>query len=244
MVNWAEEWQVFLLGAQLALLVVAAIVAWVQVREAKSLREEQARPFVVVDFEMQRSVFYVLVITNLGSTLARDVRIEFSPNLATTLNFSFSDMKVFSDGIPTLAPGKSLSTLFDRAPSRAEAGLPMVYEAVVSYIDETRVRRGDKPYRESYTLDLEIFHNLMEIVRKDSNDVHKQLENMNRTFSKWSRSGGGLLAYSGAESKAENERLNRELQEDAEEAEWASWTRSERLRRGIRRMLRLKRPRP
>jgi hypothetical protein len=38
---------------QLLVLVVAAIVAWRQVKEARRLREAQAQPFVVVDFEVE-----------------------------------------------------------------------------------------------------------------------------------------------------------------------------------------------
>jgi hypothetical protein len=36
-------------GLTFLVLVVAAFVAWRQVKEAQRLREEQARPFVVID---------------------------------------------------------------------------------------------------------------------------------------------------------------------------------------------------
>lgn len=66
---WADIAQTAILGGQLFVLAVAAVVAWRQVREARRLREQQIRPFVVVDFEVDRSLFF-LAISNVGTTLA------------------------------------------------------------------------------------------------------------------------------------------------------------------------------
>src|SRR6266511_486972 len=53
-----------------------------QVGEARRLREEQALPFVVADFEVGPSI--VLTVENLGRTLARDVTIRFDDRIETT----------------------------------------------------------------------------------------------------------------------------------------------------------------
>jgi len=51
---WPSAERVVGLGAigQLVVLVVAALYARSHVREARELREDQARPFVVLDFEI------------------------------------------------------------------------------------------------------------------------------------------------------------------------------------------------
>jgi len=87
-VTWTDEWQVFLVAAQLVVLVVAAVVAWRQVREARELRLEQNRPFGVVDFDLDESKGYLIFfeVTNMGTSLARDVRIEIDPPLESAID--------------------------------------------------------------------------------------------------------------------------------------------------------------
>jgi hypothetical protein len=51
-------------------LLIAAIVAWRQVREARHQREEQARPFVVMTLEIGNTVAEFR-IENVGRTIAR-----------------------------------------------------------------------------------------------------------------------------------------------------------------------------
>jgi hypothetical protein len=48
--------------------VAAAIVAWRQVGEARRLREAQAEPFVVVDFDVQDSREIYIVISKCDSS--------------------------------------------------------------------------------------------------------------------------------------------------------------------------------
>ena len=53
-------------------VIMLGLFAWRQVREARKLRVEQARPFVIVDFEPGFLVY--LTVENLGRTMAREVR--------------------------------------------------------------------------------------------------------------------------------------------------------------------------
>jgi hypothetical protein len=93
----AEEWLVAAAWATFGIYFVLGVFAWVQVLQAKKLRESQAlqaqelreaerelrkdeaRPYVVVDFEPERPPIVNLVIANLGRTMARNVRIEVDP---------------------------------------------------------------------------------------------------------------------------------------------------------------------
>ena len=114
---WTDEWQVFLVAAQLVVLLAAAGVAGWQVWEARKLRLQQNRPFVVIDFEVEESHLIYLEITNLGTSLARDVKIAIEPPLKTSTGIRFKDMKMLNEGIPTLAPGKRIKTLYDILPT-------------------------------------------------------------------------------------------------------------------------------
>lgn len=55
-------------GLTFVVLVVAAFVAWRQVKEAQRLREEQARPFVIIDFHPWSTIIE-LKIKNVGTSL-------------------------------------------------------------------------------------------------------------------------------------------------------------------------------
>jgi hypothetical protein len=115
-----EDLTVGLLAGQLTVLAAAAIFAWRQVGEARRLGEQQARPFVIVDFDVEDFLFFIEV-TNLGATLARDVRVSIDPPLGSAINTTderMTQLKIFTEGIPTLAPGKKIRTLFDSAIER------------------------------------------------------------------------------------------------------------------------------
>ena len=119
----ASDW------AGLTFLAVSGVllVAWRQVKEAQRLRKEQARPFVVIDFHPWSTIIE-LKITNIGSTLARNVQFEFEPPLATSHDDtagrgSLMDLNLFKNGIPSLAPTKEIRLFFDQFPARLAGGL-------------------------------------------------------------------------------------------------------------------------
>jgi hypothetical protein len=124
---WTAERVVALATAgQLLVLVAAALYARAQVKEARELRQEQARPFVVVDFEPEQSPFVELVVANSGKTMARNVRINVEPPLESSLDtvMPVAKLKMFTEGIPSLAPGKRMVTLFDSMIDRKDLNLP------------------------------------------------------------------------------------------------------------------------
>jgi hypothetical protein len=85
----AEQWTA---GATVVTAAVAAVAAAVagkvgmrQLGEARELRKAQAAPYVVVyaDLSTANSAFVELVVKNLGTTAAHDVRIAIDPSRRT-----------------------------------------------------------------------------------------------------------------------------------------------------------------
>jgi hypothetical protein len=215
-VTWADTVTVALIAAQLVVLIVAAFVAWRQVREARELREEQQRPFVVVDFDLQNGYMTFLEVVNLGTSLARDVRIEIDPPLASASDVDFADLKMLNEGIATLAPGKKYRTFFDMGFRRAKSDLPMNYTAFVSYTDE----KGRRSFNETLNLDLDLFMNLVSITRHDVHDVNKRLEEIRDLLKKWtSNLPGGLLVMNPDEQRNETTRIVADTQERREKTQ-------------------------
>lgn len=220
-VTWTDVAQVGLVAAQLLVLVAAAVFAWRQVKEARELREEQNRPFVVVDFDVEGGYLVHLQVENMGTSLARDVRIEIDPPLESAIEIEISKLKMLNDGIATLAPGKKYRAFFDMSFRRNEdrPDLPMNYTARVRYSDERRKRSFD----ETLNLDLDQYMEIRTVTRRGLHDIHKQLEQLRKILEKWtSGTGSGLLALSLEESRNESERqlaAMRDRQEQREEQE-------------------------
>ena len=216
--NWTDVAQVALVALQLAVIAVAAVYAKRQVdeakrqvAEAKTLREEQARPFVVVDFDVQDTLIF-LVISNLGASLARDVRFDIAPTLSSTISdHPPAALKVFSKGISTLAPGKTIRTLFDSFPQRESEGLDDFYSVRIRYADEKRRRAFD----ETLDLDIGIYRNLLVVTRHDIHHVKDSLDRIRKVMEKWGAGTGrrGLIAMSPDQRRAEIDRETRTREE-------------------------------
>jgi hypothetical protein len=129
-------------------LAIAAGIAIRQLWEARRLRESQARPFVVVDLEVEPAQQTIsIVITNTGGTIARNVKVTFEPDLESSFDSRGSsglirDLKPLREGIGTLPPGKRVSLLFDIFTQREGETFPDVYVARVRFDAPALKKRG------------------------------------------------------------------------------------------------------
>lgn len=91
------------------------------VAEANALTEraqrEQAEPYVIVDIRprIPGSSLLVLVIENIGQTLARNVRISVTPPLQTTLGAEKAEIlnRAVGRHIATLPPNRRIPFVMD-----------------------------------------------------------------------------------------------------------------------------------
>ena len=188
--NWSEvaAWAAL---ATVAIYVVLGLFAWRQVREARKLREEQARPFVIVDFEPGFLVY--LTVENLGRTIARDVSIHFDKPLTSSLQGrrELDESPLFREPIPALPPGKKIRVLFDQFSDRTDAGLPMTYDVKVSYRGPT----GSKQWNDTYRLDLGMYLGSA-LPPKGIPEVVAEVKKIREEIEKWKGSGlRGLLVH-------------------------------------------------
>jgi hypothetical protein len=203
--------QTIFIGLQLAVLAAAAVFGWSQLREAKELREEQTRPFVVIDLDSARPKSFDLVVKNIGATMARDVKFKFDPPPESTIQEASLDrLKMFRDGISTLPPRKEIRTLFDTGPARHDAGLPDVYEVTVTYQGQA----GTKRYEEKIDLDFGLYWNRMYMTVRDVHDLHRELETIRKEVQKWTASfGGGILRVTPDDVEKRVKEIERDLED-------------------------------
>lgn len=146
------------------------------------LRDEQARPFVVVDFEPSPvwGNLINLVVENVGKTLAREVRFVFDPPLEssqqTRPDHRISDSVLLSKGIPALPPGRRIEVFFDASHERVKTELPMTYE--VEVFSKNAEGRDQEPLK--YVLDLSYRYGLKRVEPKTMHNLVSTLEKIER----------------------------------------------------------------
>jgi hypothetical protein len=184
-----SEWQA--VAAFIAVFVGGPIALW-QVLEARRVRLEQTRPYVIVDFEF-RSILICLRIQNIGTTMARDVRIKFDQPLTSTFpNSSVGESRVFREPIPMLAPGRTISIPFDSFPARHERRdeFPMEYTVTIEYDDGAGHPYSDPPY----PLDLGTYNE----AAADPNglpELVQEVEKIRKEMHRWTQGTQGLLVH-------------------------------------------------
>ncbi|MFV0135314.1 hypothetical protein ACLGIH_19190 [Streptomyces sp. HMX87] len=104
-----------------------------QLALAERVHREQNEPYVVVDIgpDQPGSSLLVLSIHNIGTTVARDVRIQVTPTLESShAKFTPRLASALNRTIPMLPPNRRLVYAFD-GPQRWSTDLPMRYDFTV-----------------------------------------------------------------------------------------------------------------
>lgn len=164
---------------------------------------------MIVSFDMSVPPLISLVITNIGATIARRVRIQTDPHLASSFDKDrqsgpIAKLRPFADEIPSLAPNEKIQLLFDSFPQREQAKLDDAYKVTISYEGE----RG-RSWVEDITLDLGIYRNIQYVHRNTIHDVHGQLEKIAKDVRRWTASGSGLLVVSREDQREDHARAVR-----------------------------------
>ena len=182
------------LAAQLVVLAAAAVLAWRQLRHARRIREDEARPHVVVDLEVDQPTQDIhIVVSNLGRTTARDVRLSFDPELTSSLDadpnvVSPRDLKPLRDGIQSLPPGKRIRLMLDIFSERAEGAYPDLYHVHIDFHAPALKR----DLTDDTVVDLGLYRDALHLVRRGEHDIHERLKELVAEARKWTAFGGGV----------------------------------------------------
>lgn len=221
-----DPWTLIPQWATLVLLAVAALIAFLQTRESRRLREEQIRPYVVVDLDISRAPIIYVAIENLGQTMATEVSFEVSPPLANLRGPKPTETNVppLSKTWPTMPPRKRVEGLLNSAfELYSNPDYPMTYHVTANY---RAPALGGREFSDNYILDLNSYRDLRFIPQSTVSDIVKSLNDVNRTLKSWTTHGGiGVITESRAahERKLEawatgaKERLDRQAQSLSEE---------------------------
>ena len=155
-----------------------------QTRQAGELEWQRSQPHVVVyaDVSVVSAHYVDLIITNLGSTGARDVVITCEPPLVRSVGGASREQVALPEQMPFLAPGQQWRTLWDFAVQREGAGLPDRFEVTATYADS----RGQQHVTTS-VLDWRLFRGRRFVSEKGVHDAAKSLAAIQTTLSAWSQ---------------------------------------------------------
>lgn len=112
-----------------------AAIARQQLEQAEAAHREQNEPYVIVDIQPDApgSGLLVLLIENIGPTIARDVTIGVDPPLLSAAGDNLAErlQRGLSRTIPMLPPGRRLKYAFDISSRRFASDLPTAYTFTV-----------------------------------------------------------------------------------------------------------------
>ncbi len=174
--------------------------------------------------------------------MARNVRIQVDPPFQSTLDSSapvpVGKLKLFTESIPSLAPGKRHVTLFDTMIDRKDSDLPGSYRVHLMYEWD-----GGEPITDEQRLDLDLYRFRMSVTRYTIHHATKELEKIRRRLEDWSAR-PGLLVLTAEEKRARDEERFRHAreardQEVADQGEAVADARARRPSRLLRAFVRL-----
>lgn len=110
-----------------------------QLALSEQVRREQQEPYVVVDIQLNRYIGNVfdVVIENVGSSMARNIKIVFDPplervrDLDVTQPGPLADVYLFAEGIAQIPPRHRLEFFLDLTFERLNSDLPRTYTVTV-----------------------------------------------------------------------------------------------------------------
>lgn len=178
---------VVLAGAAVCTLVVAVTAVFFargQLKEARTLRREQAQPYVTVSMERSAasSDLIDLVIKNLGTTAAFDVDLVSEPVMTRGADGDRSDVWPGAK-IPTLVPGQEWRTFWDttyRRLGQEAQHLANRHQVTVEFNDS----RGDS-YQFASVLDWDVLRGRQSITERGVHDAAEALRAINKEMEKW-----------------------------------------------------------
>jgi hypothetical protein len=196
------------------IILVTAIVAFRQLREARVLRKEQTRPFVSIEFDTGSTWLIYVVIRNLGKTMARDIHMTVDPPLVSAMETADGaktmDHQMFTTGIANLPPQGQRRFLFDAWTVRGEdrAKYPDLHTVTVTYRSHDR----KDTYSDEIALDLGDYRNTRYVTRNGLHEIHGELERMRKAVESFKADfWGGVRVMTPKDIAAAEAKQNREI---------------------------------
>ena len=151
---------------------VLVLLGWRNLRVLVALERRRSRPYVVFDVIMEQRAIKA-VVSNVGLTSARDVKITIEPQLQRLGRPS----PLTSEAIAYLAPGRDVADFIEGAPAFYNEWPNPRFVGTVAYGDD-----AGKRYQETFTIDLGYRRELLSVstpeIPEELSKIRAALETM------------------------------------------------------------------
>lgn len=175
--------------------IIAASIAWGQIRQAIKTRRAQAQPYVAVFVEPTNvsQQFIDLIVRNMGNTAAERIKINIEPAPQRSDGAGGVEAVDYPREIKTLVPGQEWRTLWDISTARSKLDLPSRHVASVEFYGPAQKR---KKFKYQYDLDWRFYIGRQWVEEYGVHHAAKALREIEKQMKKW-REGihGGLRVY-------------------------------------------------
>ena len=181
--DWtAAEWGAFGQVGALVVAAVAGVLVWLQVRQGRQVRDDQTRPYVIVDFEF-RGTLVAIAVENIGTTPAREVRFRFAPPLQRPTRDGLDEVAIFVEGVPMIAPARRILIPYGDGPSlfSEDSNARLRYEVHLEYTDLGGKKRYIDP---PLILDLAPYKHSL-VGRDDLHQIYQNLKGVKELMKSW-----------------------------------------------------------
>lgn len=150
-------------------------------REMKESRVQEMSPYVVVYFDIPHDSYYIyLVIKNIGKSIAKDVKLIFTPALQNTRESNLGEISILKSPIASIPPGYEIRTIIDIGSSYfRNSNLPLSHKVQVTFGGGLE----DKVQKFDYSIDLSVFKDLTFARRKGLPELAESVEKISQTYS-------------------------------------------------------------
>jgi hypothetical protein len=150
--------------------------------ELKSNRDQETAPYVIIYIDIPKSdKLMYLVIKNIGKSIAKNVKFQFSPQLTSSKEL-FENSSFLNEGIASMPPGYELKTFFDISHNYFENELPFIYDVKIEYQGGI----SNKKRVSEQKIDLMAFYDLLYVSEKNMDHLVGELEKISDSHKKTS----------------------------------------------------------
>ncbi len=177
-----EITQISAVGATILLVVLTffyVLNTRATVKEMKTARETQLRPYIIIDFDFYKTSLCDMVIKNVGNGAAFDVQINFEPDVVYRKpDIKLSDLPVFQQ-LKFFPAGKEIRFFFRNMSDKSNVSSQNQFNAKLRYKDS-----AGKEYPDILSLDLTWHKKLMFVRVKDFDDLVDTVEEIAKSDDK------------------------------------------------------------